>query len=422
MVVSQKVGLLEKPGRAAERQGSTEETTMTHREPRRQLPGLLLAALFLAGCDTTSANPTASPTAGIPTPTSTPVQASTTGQLLWIDVPAPSLEENLLGDPAQKQALVYLPASYGTSGRSYPVVYFLPGYSTDVGAFAYGTFRGFMLQGSTDRLIAAGTIGEMIVVIPEGQHVLGGSFYVNSSVSGNWEDFIVQDLVSYVDAEYRTISSADSRGISGHSMGGYGALNLAMLHPDVFGSVYSMSPGLFDEEGLANSQMFRNEATVDQFLALERELAGLSREEAHAEFIARSFGEDLAFTINYGMAFSPNPDRNAPYVEYPYEEVEGELVLDQEVWQAWEDGFGGIAEEVQTYRDNILALNAIALEYGTSDEYRWIPQGCEYFSEQLTAAGIEHQLVSFSGGHASLLGPRMESAMLPFFSEVLLSE
>ena len=105
---------------------------------------------------------------------------------------------------------------------------------------------------------------------------MGGSFYVNSPVTGNWEDFITQDVVGYVDSHFRTLAQAESRGITGHSMGGFGALNIAMHRPDVFSAVYSMSPGLFDENGLQESQMFDNDSLIERFVDYEQALSRLA--------------------------------------------------------------------------------------------------------------------------------------------------
>jgi len=93
-----------------------------------------------------------------------------------------------------------------------------------------------------DDLISKGAAKEMIVVVPNGSNRYLGSFYTNSSVSGNWEDYIYRDVVSFIDDTYRTITKPASRGIAGHSMGGYGALMLAMRQRGIFIDV-----GQFDE-------------------------------------------------------------------------------------------------------------------------------------------------------------------------------
>jgi S-formylglutathione hydrolase len=117
--------------------------------------------------------------------------------------------------------------------------------------------------------------------------------------------------------------------------------------------------------------------------------------------------------------FLPGPDWRAPFLDYPYYEYNGELYRDPKVWKAWENGFGGIKDKLQRYRDNLLKLKGLIVDYGTRDEYKWIPQGCEYFSRQLEAQGIPHKLVSYDGGHEDQVNRRVMQYVLPFFSEIL---
>lgn len=95
---------------------------------------------------------------------------------------------------------------------------------------------------------------------------------------------------------------------------------------------------------------------------------------------------------------------------------------DDAVWEKWESGFGGIAEESLTYKENFLKLKGIAVDYGTLDEYAWIPKGCVYFGEQLSAAGIPVTVEGYDGTHQSGLGERISEHVLPFFSEKLVFE
>lgn len=121
---------------------------------------------------------------------------------------------------------VYLPPGYEKSGRRYPVIYFLHGFSTtDTDMTGW-----FQLQNLMDSAIAAGQIRPVIVVFPNSDTKYRGSFYTNSAM-GNWADFITKDLVNWVDQQYRTLASASNRAITGHSMGGNGCLKLAMQKP-----------------------------------------------------------------------------------------------------------------------------------------------------------------------------------------------
>jgi S-formylglutathione hydrolase len=152
------------------------------------------------------------------------------GRIVTDTVSAASLA-NLLGAPAQTRVSIYLPPSYDTSPRSrYPVVYMLHGFlATDL-MWTSARPDGVDVGALMDSLIAAGETREMILVMPDASGPLGGSFYTNSITTGHWEDFISRDLISYADAKFRTLAMPESRGLAGHSMGGYGALYLGMRH------------------------------------------------------------------------------------------------------------------------------------------------------------------------------------------------
>lgn len=159
------------------------------------------------------------------------------GTLERIKVHGASLEGNLEGDDPTRDVVVYLPPSYvAEPARRYPVVYFLHGYT--VGAEAYVRFVN--LPASADTAIANGA-REMIFVLPDAYTVYSGSMYSNSLTTGDWEGYVSRDLVAYIDEHYRTIPTRESRGLSGHSMGGYGTMRIGMKHPETFGALYAMS-------------------------------------------------------------------------------------------------------------------------------------------------------------------------------------
>ncbi|TFH55517.1 MAG: alpha/beta hydrolase, partial [Candidatus Zixiibacteriota bacterium] len=302
-------------------------------------------------------------------------------RLLIDRIPAPSLAGNLFGDSTQQPIAIYLPPSYGTSKARYPVIYFLPGFGDGITLFLDGTYQGFKLQEAMDSLIRVGAIKEMIVVIVNGRNRLGGSFYTNSPATGNWEIFIFKGLVTFINNHYRTVLSPGSRGIAGHSMGGSGALSLGMRHPDIFGSVYAMSPGLFDENGLAESPMFADGKTIRDYLYLEDLLKTLDRTEATTKlgvvFDSLLIDQrwDLVLTLAYGAAFSARPSANAPHIDYPYSLRNDSLILDSLTWKHWERGFGDLSEKIAQYRSNSQKLRGMAIEYGVEDENPWIPRG-----------------------------------------------
>ena len=161
------------------------------------------------------------------------------GQVVQITIHSAALEHNRVKDSPDRAVSIYLPPDYDSETRRFSVLYLLHGYT--------GTERGWMnpsyvgLPEMMDRLLRHHAIQPMIVIMPNCFNRFDGSFYTNSVLSGDWEDFIVRDLVSYVDAHYRTIVSPEGRGIAGHSMGGYGALRLGMDHPEVFSVAYGLA-------------------------------------------------------------------------------------------------------------------------------------------------------------------------------------
>ena len=171
------------------------------------------------------------------------ISFSTFADVSAINIAAPSLENAKL-DVNEKQALhIYLPPSYGSSNKQYPVMYYLHGYGGNAN-------EANVITRTLDNYILADKAQEMIVVGINGNNQFGGSFYANSPITGNWRDFVIKDVVDYIDSNYRTLAKADYRGIVGYSMGGYAAINIAFKHPDKFKHLFSLSPGLFDEKGL----------------------------------------------------------------------------------------------------------------------------------------------------------------------------
>ncbi|NLY90661.1 MAG: esterase family protein [Firmicutes bacterium] len=295
-------------------------------------------------------------------------------RLITVQIPAPSLQNNLVGEALNQLLVIALPPSYYSSDQCYPVVYFLHGFGEsphNVGLFAR----------LADSLYEENQLNEMIIVGVNGTNRLGGSFYVNSPVTGNWEDFVVNDVIGYLDQNYRTLPQSSSRGIAGFSMGGFAAINLAFRHPGVFSVVYSLAPGLFDENGLPQAM-----TTWDQ-----------------------------RFRNAYGAAFSPNPNLPYPHSEIP---VLDNSADDNRIKANWENGFGNLEQKIADYLCRGITLKSIRIEVGERDYYKWIINGCLYFSQLLTEQGIPHELNRFSGGH-TLTSSLIEKNILPYFSQQL---
>jgi hypothetical protein len=157
--------------------------------------------------------------------------------------------------------------------------------------------------------------------------------------------------------------------------------------------------------------MFDGDNVVAEFLALQ------DTEGIGPQGFAGS--EALHFSVAYGAAFAPDPDAAFPHVAYPYTAVGS--VRDEEIWSRWEAGYGGVADEVAEFEDNLRSLRGIALDVGTNDQYEWIPEGTAFLADQLTQRSIPVRMTQYDGGHGPV-GPRVEAVMFPFFAEVLETE
>jgi len=163
---------------------------------------------------------------------------------------------------------LYLPVSYASSTKKYPVLYFLHGLNEN--EMRWST-RG-LTDVKLDKMVADGKIGEFIVAVPFG----ATSFYTNTR-AGNapWEDMIIKEFLPMIESTYRVNATRATRGISGISMGGYGALKIAMKHPDLFGSVSSHSAVLLahlDDAQVRGGRLAMFNAMFDQIYGINQDL------------------------------------------------------------------------------------------------------------------------------------------------------
>lgn len=341
-------------------------------------------------------------------------------RVVRVSIPAPSMRGNRLEAPDSMPIAVYLPPSYATGARRYPVVYFLPGFGDRVRDFVNPRY-GFSLPGSVDSCIATGSARELILVVVNGFNGLGGSFYANSPVTGRWEDWVASDAVGWVDAHYRTLAVPASRGLAGHSMGGTGALRVGMKHPDVFGAVYAMSPGVFAPRGLEHS-VFYSDSVVRRMFREDSVLAATPSGQRAEKLIADVMSAqdwDVLLSYAYGAAFSPDTTRPYPHMGHPFSFRGGQHVIHRAMAARWEAGFGALPREARAHARTLRTIRALGIEYGTHDDLGWLPEGCRYFSSVLDSIGVAHKLTAFEGGHEDRLGERMVTGMLPFFSQAL---
>lgn len=351
-----------------------------------------------------------------------------TGSVISEYMDAPSLANSIIGEPTKQPVTVYLPPSYyKVSAKRYPVIYYLPGYGERIDGYSDVNSTWYSLENSMNYAISQARIKEVIFVIVNGFSVLEGSFYNNSAVTGNWEDFVVKDVVNYMDATYRTLPNANSRALIGLSMGGYGSLNLSMRHPSVFSIGIGECPGVATQLGMMKTSLFDDAKVIHSIISLRGELAKLNRAEAHQKYMDtvayfRTKGDWITlFSLAYGSAFASNIQINAPYFDYPFTlDANGNLVKDSVVFSSYSNGFGDVDQKIILYRDSLLKLKGYAIDYGTEDYFKWIPEGCVYFDRQLTKASIPHKTWMYTGGHGDAHKSRIENFELPYCDSILI--
>lgn len=344
-----------------------------------------------------------------------------------VEIPAPSLRGARFENPSDLPILVHRPPGYDGSAERYPVVYYLPGFTTDVTEYVDGTFDGLDAGRLLDACFAE-TGDSFLLVVVHGRNVLGGSFYVDSPVTGNWERWVVHDVVAYVDAHYRTLPDAASRGLAGDSMGGCGALHVAMRHPERFGAVYAISPGLFDENGLRDQGMFARPGYVRAHLIQRERIQAWPRAERRARFLEfvgelyrkGGFAYRRAFAYAYGAAFAPAPESEVPWIDYPYDDADAPP--DPRAIARYEAGYGDLRAKVAANEAGLRRLRGLVLRTGRNDPLTYVPNGCRFFSSLLDELQIAHQLEWDDRGHVGDMAGRWREGLVPSFQQTLARE
>lgn len=307
-----------------------------------------------------------------------------------IKIHGTSLEGNLEGDAVDRDVIVCLPPSYATDKkRHYPVVYALHGYSIGAEQWTHEIQVPQTIEGA----FALGA-KEMIVVLPDSKTRHNGSMYSSSVTTGDFERFIAHDVVAYIDAHYRTIPNRESRGLVGHSMGGYGASRIGMKHADVFGSLYIMSPCCLSPRG-------SRPANPEADKALEE--VKTPEDAAKLPFFPRA-------QLASAAAWSPNPKNPPLYLDLPTKDG----VPQPDVIAKW--AANAPLAFVDQYVGNLRQYRAIAMDVGDQDGLR-IDAG--KLHDVLDSYGIANSFEIYPGTHTSAVASRFQNHVLPFFSQNL---
>jgi enterochelin esterase-like enzyme len=308
-----------------------------------------------------------------------------------IKIHGASLEGNLEGNAVDRDALVMLPPSYKAEpNRRYPVIYALHGYSIGAEQWAKEIHVPQTIEGAF-----ANGAREMIVVMLDSKTAYNGSMYSNSATTGDFEDYVSRDAVAYMDSHYRTIPDRNSRGLVGHSMGGYGAARIGMKRSDVFGSLYIMSPCCLSPRG---AEIPGNDPN-----ATYAELAKLKK-----PMDSETLGFGLRAQLAVASAWSPDPKNPPLYLDLPVGDKKDEVLAK---WTA-----NAPLAFVDQYIHNLRQYRAIGIDVGDKDG---LLSSTTRLHDILDSYGIKNQFEVYHGTHTSRVAFRIQDHVLPFFSKTL---
>jgi Putative esterase len=317
------------------------------------------------------------------------------------ELPSKNFSQNKIGISPVRQLVVYLPAGYDESPRRYPVIYFLPNPFD-------GDFRSHFKKSDApelfDRAIAAGMIEKFILVSVDMTTPLGTSWFVNSPVTGNWEDFMVQELVPYIDANFKTLAKRDSRAITGIFMGGYGAVRFGMRHPEVFGSVYAMHP-----VGSGSGVKVMDSLPNWELMAAAKSIADVERDGSSTIF------------MSIFQAHLPNPDKPPLFIDFPAHKEGEQLIIDPKLTERLRNNFF-LESMIPQYAENLKSLRGFKFDWARSDPNQDHVYSNQAFTHKLNEFGIAHEAEEYNGAWGEPnWGPdgRIYTEVLPFFQRHL---
>ena len=353
------------------------------------------------------------------------------GQLVSLTHDSRVLKGNPLGDPYLRPLHVWLPPQYSAgTKRRFPVLFDLVGY-TGSGP-AHTAWKAFdeNLPERAARLVHEKRMAPAILVFPDCFTALGGNQYINSSAIGRYADYLVRELVPYVDREFRTLATRESRGCFGKSSGGYGAIVHAMKYPQYWGAIADHSGDAYfdfcyraDWPNTLNAlARYRNPAqragTVDVAKAAARLRPGIDdgrvrRFLRHIWAKERPDGKEVHALMNIAMAATYDPDPRAPNgYRLPFDLETGALIPAR--WSRW------LAHDpvhmVPRHRAALKTLRGIWIDCGWRDQYH-IHYGARQLSLALQKARIGHVYEEFDDTHSGI-DYRMDRS-LPFLTKVL---
>ena len=309
------------------------------------------------------------------------------------------LEENQIGLNPLRKVVVYLPPGYHDSDREFPVVFYLHNIFNE----AAGELEHFDFLEMSELAFERGMVPEFILVAGDFTGPTTGSWFENSTTSGRWRDHIVDELVPYVESKFRTINEPISRACVGYFAGGRGALQLAMLYPQVFGVAYAMHPV----------------ATGTGYLPLKHVDVDWSKIHDAASYQEIAHLGRTPIFLSICQAFLPNHQRPPFYCDFLFEKKGGELFLVPENVKKERTLFH-LDEWLDANDHKLRQIKGIAFDWARFDVTQAHVISNRRYSKLLTDLGVPHEGEEFAGEPWSSYGTekgRVLNRVLPFLGK-----
>jgi S-formylglutathione hydrolase FrmB len=322
-----------------------------------------------------------------------PWQRGLRGRFDRIEIESEVLAGNPLGDSAIRPLYVYLPpAADASTDRRFPSIYVIQGYTGQIDMWLNrNPFEPNMLE-RVDDLFSSGEAPPALIVFVDAWTSYGGAQFINSSSTGRYMDYLCDEVVGFVDERYPTFPDRDHRGLTGKSSGGYGAMVVPMMRPDVFGALASHAgDALFECCYLPE---FPNVARLlrDKFKSSFDVFFEEFRAADHFDYERHEPVE----TYGYAACYSPD-EQNPPKALLPFEIETGKMI--EEVWDRWLEW--DPVRLAPKHAHSLARMRCIYLDAGREDEY-YLDLGAQAFAKELDKAGVGYTLELFEGKHGGL--------------------
>jgi hypothetical protein len=288
---------------------------------------------------------------------------------------------------------VFTPPGYDTeASRRYPSIYLIQGLTGQLDMWRNRAFQRRTTPELMDELFSRKETPPCILVYVDAWTSIGGSQFLDSPATGRYHTYLCEEVVPFVDRQYRTVADAAHRGIAGKSSGGYGAMVTPMLRPDLFG-------GLATHAGDALFEVCYLPEFRKSVRALRDEYEG-SFEKFWADFRSRPAGSkesDNPLLNDWCMAACYSADQDGT-VRLPYDPATGELV--PEVWARWLQW--DPVRMAPGHQDALRQMRGIYIDCGKRDQF-YLDLGAQAYYRALKAAGVEHvRFELFEGTHSAI--------------------